>query len=159
MLFRSTPVETYPKPLQVSTDEPSVNRQLTVRGKPSAPASPAADLSADVASLESKPASSAVTFKTFLSACKAAGRTPIPEDDAVFEWAEGAGIPGEFLRLAWLEFRSRYGESTKRYKDWRRVFRNAVRDNWFKLWFCNEQGIVCLSNQGRLIQKTHAEVA
>lgn len=129
--------------------------------KPSAPASPDADLPADLSKSKpetGKPASS-VTFKTFMSACTASGVDAIPPDDPVFEWADSAGVPIEFLRLAWLEFRSRYGDSAKRYKDWRRVFRNAIRNNWFKLWFCNDQGVVCLSNQGRLIQKTHAESA
>lgn len=131
--------------------------------KPSAPASPDADLPADIASLETKgkeiQRASAVTFKTFIAACTASGVNAIPEDDPVFKWAADASVPLDFLRLAWVEFRSRYLDSSKRYKDWRRVFRNAVRDNWFKLWYCNEQGIVCLSNQGRLIQKTHAEAA
>jgi hypothetical protein len=131
--------------------------KLIPERKPPAQASPTADTSNDSATLEAKQKKSAVTFQTFVSSCRATGSKPIPDSDPVFEWAEGAGVPFDFLHLAWLEFRSRYAESSKRYNDWRRVFRNAVRDNWFKLWFCNEQGVVCLSNQGRLIQKTHAE--
>lgn len=45
------------------------------------------------------------------------------------------------LRLCWIEFRSRYSEpGAKRYKDWRSVYRKAVRGNWLKLWFCNQEG-------------------
>jgi hypothetical protein len=133
------------------------------KGKESAPASPEADSFPTDASLKTetpaKPKTSAVEFKTFLAACTDAGKPAIPEDDPIFAWADDAGIPLDFLGLAWAEFRRRYNGSSKRYRDWRQVFRNAVRDNWFKLWFCNENGQVCLSNQGRLIQKTHGVTA
>lgn len=99
-----------------------------------------------------------VSLQTFLAGCKASGEKPIPEDDAVFTFASSVGIPHEFLQLAWLEFKSRYGDGSKRYKDWRSVFRKAVRGNWFKLWFVGEQGIQ-LSSQGKLLQNAHREAA
>lgn len=128
------------------------------KGKESAPASQDADSSPADASLKTettaKPRTAAVAFKTFRAACAAAGQDAIPEDDPVFAWAESAGIPIELLGLAWREFCNRYEDSPKRYRDWRQVFRNAIRGNWFKLWFCDGNGQVCLSNQGRMIQKT-----
>ena len=116
--------------------------------KPSASASPPADCTG-----EKKETSK--TFRGFVAECKANDIQVIPANDGVFKFAEKAGIPREFVALAWVEFRSRYADTTKRYRDWPKVFRNAVRDNWFKLWFCGENNVVSLTNQGRLIQKAH----
>lgn len=83
----------------------------------------------------------AISLATWLNHCKASGEQAIPEDDPVFTYAEQAGIPLDMLRLCWIEFRSRYSEpGAKRYKDWRSVYRKAVRGNWLKLWFCNQEG-------------------
>lgn len=121
-------------------------------GKPSAPAAPTAD-----PMLVTK--RTAVSFKTFVAECQAKGEKTIPEEDTVFDWARKAGIPDEFLRLAWMEFRDRYSDSTKRYQDWRQVFRNAVRDNWYGIWFCDENGKMVLTSKGRTIQQTMREAA
>lgn len=102
----------------------------------------------------------AIGFKAFLATCKEAGEKPIPQADPVFEFADQTGIPEDFLFLAWREFGARYRESEKRYRDWRKVFRNAVRGNWFKLWYKDaELGNVCLTSQGRLLQQAHREAA
>lgn len=103
--------------------------------------------------------SSPIAFSTFLAACKEVGEKPIPEKDAVFDFAEQTGIPEDFLLLAWREFGTRYRDSAKRYRDWRQVFRNAVRGNWFKLWYVDDAGQVCLTSQGRLLQQAHREAA
>lgn len=121
-------------------------------GKPSAPATPTADLEPD----NRKPA---IRFKTFVAECRAKGENAIPDDDTVFEWAKKAGLSDDFLRLAWMEFRDRYTDSTKRYRDWRHVFRNAVRDNWYGIWFCEENGKMSLTSKGRTIQQTMREAA
>ena len=52
----------------------------------------------------------------------------------MFAYASEVGIPEEFMQLAWTEFKHRYSEASKTYKDWRPVFRRAVRENWMKLW-------------------------
>jgi hypothetical protein len=83
-----------------------------------------------------KGAKTAVSLKTWLESLEAEGVTPIPPDDPVFAYAASVGIPIDFLRLAWLEFRHRYGQpDAKRYRDWRAVFRKAVRGNWLRLWW------------------------
>lgn len=102
--------------------------------------------------------SAAVTLKTFLDQCRQTGEKPIPESDKVFDFADEVGIPHDWLRLVWLEFKVRYDSGQKRYKDWRQVFRNAVRGNWFKVWFVGEQGIQ-LSSQGRILLNAHREAA
>lgn len=55
----------------------------------------------------------------------------------MFAYAAEVRIPREFLALAWREFRHRYteAEKAKRYRDWRAVFRKAVRGNWLRLWW------------------------
>lgn len=94
--------------------------------------------------------SGAVSLADWLAAEKSAGRKPIPDDDPVFDYAQKAGIPDEMLSLAWVEFRARYrANPRKRYTDWRAVFRNAVRGNWFKLWFFDETGAYRLTTAGR----------
>jgi hypothetical protein len=55
--------------------------------------------------------------------------------DPVSAYAERSGINDDFLELAWLEFRERHLDNpAKKYRDWRAAFRNAVRDNWYRLW-------------------------
>lgn len=80
---------------------------------------------------------SATSLKAWLQAVKTAGEKPVPEDDPVHGYAEKVGLPHEFLALAWVQFKHRYGvqHPDKRYRDWRRVFRNAVEGNWLKLWY------------------------
>ena len=77
-------------------------------------------------------------LKAWLAATKAAGEKPIPDGDPVFAYADSIGLPTEFLHLAWVEFRHRYTQpGAKQYRDWRSVFRKAVRGNWLKLWLCD----------------------
>jgi len=124
-------------------------REKEKEGKPSAPAAPIAD---PVPVSESR--KSSICFKTYVAECQHAGKKPIPETDPVFDWAEKAKLPDEFLRLAWLEFRDRFKDSPKRYRDWPRVFRNAVRDNWYGVWFCDGNGQMVLTSKGRTIAQT-----
>jgi hypothetical protein len=63
----------------------------------------------------------------------------IQPEDPIFEWADKAGIPADFMELAWLAFVDRYSGDAKRYADWRAVFRNAVRGNWLKVWYLSQQ--------------------
>lgn len=99
----------------------------------------------------------AVGLKAWLEACKATSQKPIPEDDPVFAYADEVGIPADFLRLAWQEFRHRYAQpDAKRYRDWRAVFRKAVRGNWLKLWFLDSQANTYgLTTVGHQAQRAH----
>lgn len=80
-------------------------------------------------------------LRAWMAEVRAQGQPLIPEDDPVFDYAAKVGIPREFLALAWAEFKVRHGgdgsdtTKAKRYRDWRAVFRNAVRGNWLKVWF------------------------
>jgi len=93
---------------------------------------------------------SAVSITTWLESIKAIGEKPIPADDSVFEYADKVGIPPEFLRLYWKEFKERYSQKgSKRYTDWRKVFRNSVRGNWLQLWRVGADGSYFLTTQGK----------
>ena len=106
-----------------------------------------------------KKKTSPISLPTWLKDCEASGVTPIPEDDPVFEFAESAGISLDLISLAWSEFKVRHGDGSKRQKDWRATFRNAVRGNWFKIWFVGNDGQVQISSQGRTLQAVHREAA
>lgn len=58
----------------------------------------------------------------------------IPAEDPIYAWAESAGIPAEWLGIAWWVFEARYIEGIKTYADWRAVFRKACREDWLKVW-------------------------
>lgn len=83
----------------------------------------------------------AVCLKTWADEVRGKGEKLIPDDDPVFAYAAEVGIPDDFMVLAWAEFKHRYTQpGAKRYKDWRSVFRKAVRGNWLKLWFMDGDG-------------------
>ena len=96
-------------------------------------------------------------METWLETVKAKGEKPVPPNDAVFAYATEVGIPNEFLRLAWVEFRHRYTQpEAKRYRDWRAVFRKAVRGNWLKLWWLDPaSGQYALTTVGLQAQRSH----
>lgn len=81
-----------------------------------------------------------VIFKTWLQNVTDNGEKPIPATDPILKYAEDAGIPGEFIMAMWFEFKARYMDNPKKYVDWRATFRNAVRGNWFKLWWHDGEG-------------------
>ncbi|MDH0342853.1 replication protein [Chromobacterium haemolyticum] len=116
------------------------------------PVSPLGDQAAEPAKPARKPRAKGVkrTFAQWRDETKAAGAPLIPEDDEVFTYAEEAGIERDFLRLAWIEFRTVYtGKSkSKQYIDWRAHFRDAVRRNWYKLWFLKADGSCELTTAG-----------
>ena len=73
-----------------------------------------------------------------MDACKLNGEKPIDETDSIFDYAEKIGIDREMLAICWSEFKARYLLTTKKQKNWRQHFRNAVHQNWYKLWFLRE---------------------
>lgn len=94
----------------------------------------------------------------WLAACKASGEKPIPEDDSIFDYADKQQLPIDFVRYAWLEFRRKYTENGKKQRDWRAHFRNAVRENWYGLWFAKGDEYV-LTTRGVQVQREHREAA
>lgn len=102
----------------------------------------------------------AVSLQTYLDECRKAGVKAIPEGHAVFAYADKVGIPGDFLRLHWLEFKDRYTmPDAKRYKAWPDVFHKSVKGNWFHLWFAANDGSYALTTVGQQAQRNHKEAA
>jgi phage replication O-like protein O len=93
-----------------------------------------------------------VTFKKWLENCELADVQPIPEDDAVFSYAKDQGLSRDYIRFAWVEFKRKYRESNKRYKNWNQHFQNAVRENWYGIWF-DKDGAWQLTTRGKQIEK------
>lgn len=98
-----------------------------------------------------------VGLKAWLETVKAAGEKAVPEGDPVFAYADRVGIPREFLALAWKVFRSTYtgGRASKRYRDWRQTFRNAIESNWLKLWYVDAEGSYGLTTVGIQAKREH----
>jgi hypothetical protein len=80
----------------------------------------------------------------------------IPETDPVYAYAEKAGIPDDFLSLSWAEFKSAYTASGKRQKDFPATYRNAVKGNWYKLWWIAPDGEYRLTTAGEQAKRAQA---
>lgn len=83
-----------------------------------------------------------ITLADYLAQCEAGRVDPIPANDGVWKYPETMGLPGDWIPLAWWAFQGRYlakpGEKAKRYTSWPQTFRNAVRENWLRLWFTRD---------------------
>ena len=102
-----------------------------------------------------------IGFKAWLEALKAENEKPIPAGDPVFAYCESVGIPHEYLTLHWQLFKRRYTETSKRYRDWRQVFRNSVRGNWMHVWAIRDGQDAMLTTVGEQARREfdHREAA
>ncbi len=66
------------------------------------------------------------------------GEEAIVANDPIFDYANKAGIPDEFMEICWHRFCEQMRAEQRKKKDWRAHFRNAVRGNWFKLWWFDQ---------------------
>jgi len=84
------------------------------------------------------------------------GADAVPADDPIFDWAGKVGLPRDWIALAWWAFEGRYtgdGQgAAKTYADWRATFRNAVREDWLKLWRMGPDGYL-LTTAGQQAQR------
>jgi uncharacterized protein YdaU (DUF1376 family) len=111
------------------------------------------------AAVKRKRSRNPVPMREWLDDIRAKGEKPIPEGDPVFDYAEKVGLPIEFLRLAWCEFKDLHTQpGGKRQSDWRRTFRNAVRGNWLKLWWLDGEEFA-LTTTGHQARKAHEDRA
>ena len=99
------------------------------------------------------PKKGAVTLADWIDALE--GGDAVPADDPIFDWAGKVGLPREWIALAWWAFEGRYtgdGQgAAKTYTDWRATFRNAVREDWLKLWRMGPDGYA-LTTAGKQAQ-------
>lgn len=106
-------------------------------------------------SANAKPASRAVEIDTWLDSLPE-GCDPIAADDPIVAYAEKTGIPLSFLDLAWDSFSAAYRAKHKRQKDWPGTFGNAVRGNWYKLWWFTPDGKCQLTTPGEQAKRAAA---
>lgn len=83
------------------------------------------------------------------------GTLAVPPTDPIFDYAHEIGLPNEYLALAWHAFKTKYLEDQpdKRYRDWRAVFRRAVREDWLRLWYAGHEGNFSLTTRGLQLQR------
>lgn len=106
-----------------------------------------------------RPKREETTLKTYLEACREAGKKPIPPGHPIRDYCTDAGITDEMLQLAWIVFKDRFTtgkDKAKRQKDWPAHFANAVRGRWAALWFTDEKGQTGWTSAG-LQEKQAAE--
>jgi len=102
------------------------------------------------------------TLTTYIENQTKAKAKLIPENHAVLTYAKSAGIPQDFLALAWHEFKSRYTTSPddhKKYRDWPGVFLKAVKGNWFKVWVIDSGAykLTTIGQQAEMARKAHVQ--
>lgn len=92
-----------------------------------------------------------ITFSEWIAEAKAEGKKPITDYAPVWAYADKVGFPRDWISIAWHAFVDRYGKdpnhATKKYIDWRAVFLNAIKGNWFKLWYVKD-GVFALTTVG-----------
>lgn len=95
----------------------------------------------------------AITFAQWLVAIREAGERPLSDYEALRRYMATVGLSEDFVGLAWVKFKERYGHDEKgrrkRYADWRAVFLRAVKENWFKLWFIDRDNGIQLTTIGK----------
>lgn len=106
-----------------------------------------------------RPKAESTNLRTFLETCKAAGERPIRDYTPLWQYAEEAKLPHDFVALAWVEFVRRFGpggvKEAGRQKNWRQTFRNYVERNYLKLWAIDREGAYFLTADGKQAQKVH----
>ena len=78
-----------------------------------------------------------ITLKTFIEKCESKGEDAIPQDSAVFKNAQDAGLPIEFVAIAWMWLKDKYihgKDKNHKQSNWRNYFREAVNGAWGGLW-------------------------
>jgi hypothetical protein len=121
----------------------------------SAPVDPEKPKQPEPPAKPAKPKSSAVTIATWLASVGDADA--IPADDPIFDYAEKVGIPPDYLTLSWLRFVEDHRAKAKRQKDWPATYRNAVRGNWYGIWFIKpETGECVLTTKGEQARRALA---
>lgn len=149
------------------TDEPSPAEPSTAEPSPPHPTQVSTDSKKELknqvkteSAARIRASRSSTSLAYWLKTCKEKGERAIEDDDSIFDYAQKQKMPDDFIRYAWLEFKRTFIEDdSKKQKDWRAHFRNAVRANWFKLWFIGDDGNFALTTRGKQVQREHEDRA
>jgi hypothetical protein len=97
-----------------------------------------------------------ITLNDYLEKCKRDGTETIPKNDSVFEFVEKAGIPMEYLRVAWLSFRDEFKDKPEKVqKDWVQTFRNYVKNDYLKIWNFDKDNVCYLTAKGKQLMNAY----
>jgi uncharacterized protein YdaU (DUF1376 family) len=139
----------------MSNQEPSkseANKELRTNNQDKTPHTPQGGI---VEAAKRTRASRGCALKTFLADCKTKNERPIRDYEPLWNYTRTAGLPDDFVALAWVEFCRRFGaggvKETKVQIDWRKTFRNYVEGNFLKLWAIGPDGYF-LTTQGKQAQ-------
>jgi hypothetical protein len=81
------------------------------------------------------------------------GKEPLLDDDPLLTELDTAGVPAEYVTLAWNVFVRDWAD--KKAKDWPATFRNAIRKGWIRLWYFDAQTGDCrLNSTGELARRS-----
>lgn len=140
---------------------PETETETETEGERENPADPelttlaALDADPEPDSAASRPRRSPVEIRTWIDGLPP-DEDPINADDPIVRYGESIGVPIEFLVLCWDRFVDDQQAKRTRKKDWRAHFRNAVKGNWYKLWWFDQQGVCRLTTQGEQARRAAA---
>lgn len=106
---------------------------------------PTAVPAADPVKPSKRKSASGTELQTWIDSLPA-DQDAIAADDPIFAYATSIRLPAEYIHLAWAWFK--VSMEGKRQKDWRKHFRNAVRNGWPKYWWPTDDGGWRLSPAG-----------
>lgn len=97
---------------------------------------------------EKRASASAVgTFGAWEKQCIADNRLMIPANHSIYDYAELQKLPVSYIEMTWFKFKQRYADSDKKYIDWTRTFANAVKENYYGIWY-DKDGHWVLTTKG-----------
>lgn len=103
------------------------------------------------------PSTKRIGIEAFLAECASLGELPIKADDPIYAYAESIGLPDDFLALAWGEFKiRRRAKKQAGVRGWRQHYRDAVKQNWFRLWYEKDDGGWDLTTAGKQAKRAAA---
>jgi len=99
-----------------------------------------------------------ITLITYLKQRKVENKKPFDDDSAVIQYGQNAGIPDDFIGLAWREFKYQHTEGDrkgKKYTSWPSAFLNCLKGNWYRLWFTDgaEYKLTTAGQQAQLVAR------
>lgn len=109
-----------------------------------------------------KPAkqSKKITLGKYLEQCKAEKVKAIPDNHPLFDYMDKQSLPEEFVFICWRRFVDYYRDgsgSKKLYIDWPTTFLNNVKNNYYKLWYLDDQNRYALTTAGKQAKTEFAD--
>jgi hypothetical protein len=89
-----------------------------------------------------RPRGKKLTFAEWVDSIRSKGEKAISDHKPIWDYAERAGLPADFIEIAWLRFKEKYlsgGGVSKTYVDWRAAFRDHVEGNYLGLWYWSDK--------------------